>query len=1095
MKIIFRNGVALLLVFAMIFTLGVSSFTEDIFIDDPMDILNGEEETVMGDSYGEDDFEIIDEDEIGTVIIPDSSEEGKSVTDDVYGEDIPKIGGLEYTVRYFIDSIEAPELEFTSEVPIEEPIVEDIPYYNLLEEGYILDELNSTELPFIVSEEDNVIEVYFELNPDSEGTEVLLTTFAPGSLGSAKTDRGMMRTFTSSGLEPGEVRTSKTATPVPGMVNTWDITVRIEGRDTEETEDTDVVLVIDRSGSMSRYGTVPLRRIGYAKNAAISFINRMIDQDANLRIAIVSFGDTATPLHGFSRNKATLRNAVNGIISNNEGTFTQAGILQGREYLKGSNADNKFMVLLSDGWPTYSYEPTNWSIVQRNPNSTNNRDQYTGIYDGSHSNTRRGTGIHDDGVTNSFNQNPAQNPHNNRYITKHINHGSAAIKAGIDTRAGIDGLFTIAVQTEPGGSNILRDIASPGMAFENENLDELESIYDEIGTQISTQYAIRNAVITDEMGDGFSIINGSIVKTEGITTVATATGSNNQTITWTIDPAVTTLVPGSIDVRYAEMKYRIEINDNILDIEGAKAEDHQLFETNKSTNLQYLDTDNATQNESIESPEVDPVLLKIKKILVNPNDPENRSFNVKISKDAPNAFNQTVELEPNADYVWLTTLRYEGTYNVEEISITGSGIINLEGFEISYNIDGSEGTSFQVNHINSIPRGDVAIEVRNRELGQATPDDPLIRVSKIFSGLTLAQIDQLNNFKITITSQDSTRTRDLFLGGGTRSIEVNGDIVYKWEIKDWPAGTYIVSESGEKLENYAVVTENVGEITTTAAVISWDTELWKKSDTEVDNLLQRNGISPNLVAAKLTRNRGVFVWTQTRLSASQRLAVVQAMSSHNELGLTMANGEWYSGEDDIAGNNFYFRGYRVQYNLETGILNFPQSNQWQLIVSGAYAFEGGDPADIGVKNSYTLQTTDVIIKKEVTGNFGDLTREFAFTVIVDGDSDNPIEFSLSHGESKTLEDIPANAVLTLTEVSNGYDVTVRVGGNPITPIDGKYTITLTGEGITISVTNHKDVPIDTGITFDTLPYILILVLTTAGLGVGFVRKRNIRKED
>ncbi|HHX30386.1 MAG TPA: hypothetical protein GX720_04060 [Clostridiaceae bacterium] len=36
-------------------------------------------------------------------------------------------------------------------------------------------------------------------------------------------------------LQPGEVRTYKTATPVPGMVNTWDVKLRVEGRDDVQT--------------------------------------------------------------------------------------------------------------------------------------------------------------------------------------------------------------------------------------------------------------------------------------------------------------------------------------------------------------------------------------------------------------------------------------------------------------------------------------------------------------------------------------------------------------------------------------------------------------------------------------------------------------------------------------------------------------------------------------------------------------------------------------------------------------------------------------------------------------------------------------------
>lgn len=925
----------------------------------------------------------------------------------------------------------------------------------------------------------------FPATPNLSGAP--LEYYAPGSLGSALTmgdSSEIMGRTSYSGLQPGEVSTSKTATPVPGMVNTWDIKVRIEGRDNNLVESTDVVLVIDRSGSMGNDG-----KMTNAKNAANSFIDTMIGSDQNLRIAIVSFGANVSINSGnsnnrFIRNTNSLKSAVNG-LSASGGTHTQAGIRQGEILIDASTAANRFIVLLSDGQPTYSYEPANWTTTQPNWGGEGLFTTYYGLYNGSY-NVDSTVGNGSDLVSYSLNG-------LNRY---YVHNGLAAIKAGQDARAGIDGLFTIAVQAGTSGTPILQQIASPGMAYSTSNPGDLQAIYNQIGTQIQTQYALRNAVVTDEMGDGFSLIDGTLATTEGVTAVAAAGGGNNQTITWTIDPAVSQLVPGTTDVRYAEMTYRVEINDEILNVPGAKSNETKLFETNKLTQLNYKDVNDNNASKDIDSPEVDPVLLKIKKTLLNPMDSENRRFNVKISKEDPDAFNQIVELVPNVeDYLWLTSLRHEGTYKVEEISISGTGIINIGGFDISYNIDGEEKENFQVNHINNIPRGDVVIKVTNKLFGEATPDEPLIRVSKTFSGLAQEEIDQLNNFKITITSQsDSTRTRDLFLSQGTRITETNGDITYKWEIEGWPAGTYIIGESGEKVENYEVIIENDGTVTTVAAEVTWNTALWKKPNTQVNNDLKVNNIPPNIVATKLTTGEGVFVWTQTRLSASQRLAVVAAFSSFTELGLTADNGYWYSG-DDIAGEEFYFRGYKIQYDIGTGNLHIPQSNQWALIISGAYTFAGGDPADIAVKNTYALSALDVTIKKEVTGNLGDQQGAFDFTVIIDGDVDNQEIFSLSHGESKTLEDISADAVLTLIEDARGHDVTVRVGDNVITAnSNGSYTIDLSNyQGdITIEVNNNKGELIDTGISLDSMPYILISILATFGLGVKIVKKRKFQ---
>lgn len=843
MKIIFRNSVALLLVFTMIFTLGVSVLALDEDMTDEKVELSLEED--IGETINLEDEEAPEE-ELAPEEEADLEKELAPKEEAVPEEDLDQ------------EDEATPDPEAVVEPKHEEPRTKEEP--KKIEER-------------IDKAEDGVGAMLdgFPATPHPENPQEIIR-FTPGSLGSAlDSQMNLQMRSNSSDLQPGEVRTSKTASPVEGMVNTWDIKVRVEGRDDQKVETTDVVLVIDRSGSMADRVSGPTwnpkTRLDYAKEAANDFIDAMIVKDPNLRIAIVSFSSQyqgaqlVTVNRNFTRNITQLKSSVNGLNALG-GTHTQAGIIQGRSLFNGSTADNKFMVLLSDGEPTYSYEPSSWTNGLPSwgtPGSVSSSRQRTGVYDGNY-NTGTVVGTGSD-LTESYNYSPGWLQPTYR---RHIHNGLAAIKAGQDSRVGIDGLFTIAVEAGNSGTNILSQIASPGMAYSTDNPEDLQEIYDLIGTQIQTQYAIRNAVITDEMGDGFSLISGSLATTEGTTTVAPADAGNNETITWTIDPAVTELVPGTTDVRYAEMTYRVEINDDILDISGAKTNQNKLFDTNKFTQLEYKNSDDQDVNKDINSPKVDPVLLKIKKNLLG-DGAGNVKFNVKISKGSPGSFDHTEELVPNGDYVWLTTLRHKGNYTVNEIGITGDGITDLNEYEITYEIDGVEGSNFQVYH---------------------------------------------------------------------------------------------------------------------------------KSDLDIhENPIPRGDV------------------------------------------------------------------------------------------------------DIVVTNKLIPQTVDVTIKKEITGNFADLNRKFKFTVLVDGDEANPRIFELAHNESKTLDDIPKNAVLTLTEESDDYDVTVKVGQNTITPTNGKYTITLIGEDITIKVNNNRDELIDTGITFDTLPYILILAVSTLGLGVGFVRKRNIGKGD
>lgn len=899
-----------------------------------------------------------------------------------------------------------------------EPAPEPVEEVEEVEEVEVVEEENS--------EEKEEIEIEEEYDPGSmldgfpatphPGNPTSIIRYAPGSLGSALTllSGARMMTPNADGLAPGEVRTSKTATPVPGMVNTWDITVRVEGRDDEQVETTDVVLVIDRSGSMDDNN-----RMANAKAAAVNFINTMIPADDNLRIAIVSYSSSyqgaelVTVNRNFTRNINQLTSSVNG-LSALGGTHTQAGILQGQTLLTGSGADNKYMVLLSDGEPTYSYEPANWTNGRPSWGTTgnlNNNRQRTGLYNGLYNqNTIVGTGST---LTQSYTSG------NWRY---HIHNGDAAIRAGQDARTSLGNsgvLFTIAVQAGSVGTPILEQIATPGLAYSTQNPGELQEIYDRIATQISTQYALRFPSVIDEMGDGFTLIESTLNKTEGVTSIVPATGSNNQTINWDITPTVTNLVPGSTDVRYAEMTYRVEVNDDLLDIPDAKTNDHMLFKTNKSTTLNYVGVNDEEQTKDIESPKVDPVLMKMKKILkdgagnIITND--DRRFNVKVS-NTPNTFNHTETLAPGTDYVWLTLLRHEGTYNVEETGAIGDV---LSTFSISYMVDGASKTNFVVNHTQGVPRGDVIIEVTNRLQADAIPDEPLIRVSKTFSGLTQAQIDQLEDFKVTITSQsDPTRTRDLFLSDAVRTEETNGDITYNWELEGWPAGTYTIVESGEEFSGYDIVIENDGTVTTVAATVNWTTNLWKKPNTQENNDLKVAGIPANIVATKLSSGDGVFVWTETRLSASQRLAIVNALSGWNELGLTMDNGYWYSG-DDIEGTDFYFRGYRIQYDFATGNLHIPQSNQWALIVSGNYMFDGGDPADIAVKNTYTMNTLDFSFTK--VDELGDPLTGADFTLEKHNGDDRTWIDNIGDDPIFKYEDLTVGTY-TLTEVAapDGY---------------------------------------------------------------------------
>lgn len=128
-----------------------------------------------------------------------------------------------------------------------------------------------------------------------------------------------------------------------------------------------------------------------------------------------------------------------------------------------------------------------------------------------------------------------------------------------------------------------------------------------------------------------------------------------------------------------------------------------------------------------------------------------------------------------------------------------------------------------------------------------------------------------------------------------------------------------------------------------------------------------------------------------------------------------------------------------------------------------------------------VRATNIIIKNMITGNFGELSREFEFILKVGKKGhydDKTFEFNLSHEEEEHIENLPTDATLILMEtLVNGYKVTVEVDGyEDSIKEDGSYTLNLTDikDKKTITVENNYEVDIDTGIFNDSSPYLLIL---------------------
>lgn len=167
-----------------------------------------------------------------------------------------------------------------------------------------------------------------------------------------------------------------------------------------------------------------------------------------------------------------------------------------------------------------------------------------------------------------------------------------------------------------------------------------------------------------------------------------------------------------------------------------------------------------------------------------------------------------------------------------------------------------------------------------------------------------------------------------------------------------------------------------------------------------------------------------------------------------------------------------------------------------------------DAANENILYAIWKQSTVILkITKTVTGNFGDKSKAFQFSMQVDGGnsfelivngtalakgSQSDYTFSLKDGENIVIEGMPVGKKIVLAETNAkqytvSFNDTVETNRNYVNEKGLK-------ENTTINVTNHRNVSPDTGVFVDSLPYILIIACV-AGVAALFLIRRRKKRED
>lgn len=165
----------------------------------------------------------------------------------------------------------------------------------------------------------------------------------------------------------------------------------------------------------------------------------------------------------------------------------------------------------------------------------------------------------------------------------------------------------------------------------------------------------------------------------------------------------------------------------------------------------------------------------------------------------------------------------------------------------------------------------------------------------------------------------------------------------------------------------------------------------------------------------------------------------------------------------------------------------------------------GTPAFENTYNASTLK-----ISKTVTGSLGDRNKYFEFTVTLNvpqgktvnstigvGTTSNvdnpdsitigvPATFYLHHGETLNLSNVPYGVTYTVTETQDS-NYTTTVNDNSGNTLSNQ---TVDSAEKTVAFVNSREGEIDTGITTDSLPYLLIAAGVVAGGAVLVTRRRR-----
>ena len=331
-------------------------------------------------------------------------------------------------------------------------------------------------------------------------------------------------------------------TSEPGL---YDVYLNVKGNEQQDIKPVDIVLVVDMSGSMESGGR--LSRAEAARQGVKDFLQTIKDAGIGdyVNVGLVGFSspgdENVTGPKGYltvpigKASDTSHINAINYALKPEftGGTYTQIGIEQGQQMLAGSSNENKMMILLTDGVPTFSRKVTAATTLDGTTYATDfdysKRDEpgntsrlswrFTGLWSGYY-----GYYV---GSTNIDSTWPAT-----------LGAAKIAKDAGLT-------IHTLGIQLSKDGNFLteqqVRDraslIATPGKYKDAETTDDVSNYLNEQAQNVVKSFnTIVNGSINDPLGDQFSYEGTPTVKSistgnSAVTNLPTVNQSNGKVTT------------------------------------------------------------------------------------------------------------------------------------------------------------------------------------------------------------------------------------------------------------------------------------------------------------------------------------------------------------------------------------------------------------------------------------------------------------------------------------------------------------------------------------------------------------------------------------